>query len=88
MNLMTRHAQRRCQQRGLSPIVIDLLLKFGSSEPAGAGTTRVFIDKAARRRVQAYAGPLTSKLSEHLDVYAVLGADGRVITAAHRTERI
>jgi len=88
MNSTTQHAARRCQQRGLPPIVIDLLMQFGSSEPAGDGAVKVFIDKAARKRLKAYAGALVNKLEEHLDVYAVVGSNGQLITAAHRTERI
>lgn len=86
--LVTRHAAVRQQQRAISPMLIDLLLQFGSNEPAGDGATKVFFDKTARRRVRAYAGPLASLLGEHLDIYAVVGADNRIITTAHLTERI
>lgn len=85
---MSHHARIRSQQRAIPPILIDLLTQFGTSLPAGGGTSRVFFDKAARRRVKAYAGPLAGLLDQHLDVYAVLDSDGRVITTAHRTERI
>jgi hypothetical protein len=48
----------------------------------------VFFDKAARRRLDAYAGPLAPLLRQHLDLYAVMAANGNVITVAHRLERI
>jgi len=85
---MTHHARLRSQQRGIPPILLDLLRQFGRSEPAGGGATKMFFDKAARRRLQAYAGPLAGHLNQHLDVYVVVGPDDQVITTAHRTERI
>jgi hypothetical protein len=85
---MTRHAQRRCQQRAIAPWVVDLLLQFGRSESAGDGARKVFMDKASRRRLAAYAGPMASAMEGHLDVYAVVGRDDCVITVAHRCKRI
>nr|AFN66373.1 hypothetical protein pM02_c6_26 [uncultured bacterium] len=85
---MTQHANVRSQQRAIPPILIDLLLKFGSSEPAGNGAEKLFFDKAARRQLKAYAGPLAGLLSEHLNVYVVVGQDDQVITIAHLTDRI
>lgn len=85
---MTRHAQERAQQRGIPPMLVDLLEMFGCREPAGGGATKAFFDKAARRRVKAYAGPLASLIEEHLNVYAVFSADNHVITTAYRLERI
>lgn len=87
MNL-THHASKRAQQRGIPPIMLNLLLDFGTSEPAGGGASKVFFDKAARRRVKAYAGPLASQMNDFMDVYAVVGPEGQIITAAHLTERI
>lgn len=85
---MTHHASIRAQQRAIPPILIDLLLQFGKSEPAGDGATRVFFDKSACRRVQSYAGPLAGLLNEHLGVYAIVGPDSQIITAAHLTTRV
>lgn len=84
----SKHAKVRAQQRGIPPILIDLLLQFGAAEPAGDGASKVFFDKRARQRVRRYAGALSAAIDEHLDVYAVIGADNTVITVAHRTERI
>ena len=85
---MSQHAAMRSQQRAIPPILVDLLLQFGTNEPAGSGATKIFFDKAARRRVKAYAGPLAGLFNEHLDVYAVVGTDNQVITTAHLTERV
>ena len=85
---LSEHANKRSQQRAISPLLIDLLLKFGTSYSAGDGTSKLFFDKTSRRQVKAYAGPLARLLDEHLDLYAVVDADSNVITIAHRLERI
>ena len=69
-------------------MVIDLLMQFGSTEKAGSGATRIFFDKAGRRQVKNYAGPIAAMLEEHLDIYALVSPEGQVITVAHRLERI
>lgn len=78
----------RCQQRAIPPLMIDLLLQFGASEPSGDGTSKYFFDKSSRRRVKAYAGHLAKALEEHLDLYVVVAPGNRVVTAAHRVDRI
>lgn len=85
---LSRHANERSQQRAIPEMMIDLLLQFGSSESAGSGVSKVFFDKTSRRRVKAYAGSLAGLLEEHLDVYAVVSSEMKVITVGHRTERI
>ncbi len=85
---ITQHAQIRSQQRGIAPMVIDLLLKFGSEEPAGNGARKVYFDKQARRRLNAYAGTAASHLNEFLDIYAVVGANGQIITTSYRNKHI
>lgn len=84
----THHAQIRAQQRGIPPIVIDLLLRFGAQEKSGDGTQKYFFDKAARRNMRSYVGLLASSIERHLNVYVVVGTSNEIITIAHRTERI
>lgn len=84
----THHSQVRAQQRGIPPLMVDLLLQFGTSEPTGTGVAKIFFDKPSRKRVAAYAGALAPLLAEHFDVYAVVSTDMTVITVGHRLERI
>lgn len=84
----SHHATSRMQQRNIPPLIIDLLMEFGASERAGDGTTKLFFNKPARRRLKAYAGALADVLVPHLDVYAVVANDTKVITVGHRFERI
>lgn len=86
---MTNHANTRCQQRSIPPMMVDLLLEFGKSEYEGEGVAKMFFDKQARKRVASYAGPLAALLEEHLDMYAVVNQSNmQVITVGHRLERI
>lgn len=85
---MTRHATSRSQQRAIPQMALDLLLQFGCVEPAGNGCQRVFLDKPARKRLDAYAGPIAHHLREHLDIFAVLSAEQAVVTVGHRVERV
>ena len=85
---MTKHAQDRQQQRGVPPIIIDLLQLHGSVEHVGKDTTTYYFDKAARRKVQAYAGRLWRSLEEFSDYYLVTGREGKIITVAPRNKKI
>lgn len=87
MNL-TKHAASRMQQRAIPGLVVDLILKFGASEPAGDGTRKLFLDKHARKQIRSFAGQLASAIEPHLDVYVLVGENGNVITTAMRLERI
>lgn len=89
MNALTQHAAKRCQQRAIPPLVVDLVMRFGRREYAGGGVEKVFLDQPARKQLQRYVGPRFIKnLMQHLDIYLVVGAGDTVITAAHRLERI
>ena len=83
----TAHASIRCQQRGVPPLVVDLLLQFGRREHDHSGAEIVYFDRRSKKRIESYAGGLISKLSEHLDSYAVL-ADGEIVTVGIRFKRI
>lgn len=87
MNL-TKHASIRQQQRGIPPIIIDLLIDYGTVERAGKDATTHYFDKTSRRRVMAYAGRLSSLFEEYLDYYAIVGKDGSIITVAPRIKKI
>jgi hypothetical protein len=54
---LTRHAQSRMQQRGVSTATLDALLKLGRVSHVGSARDIVFFDKKARARL-ARAGVL------------------------------
>uniref|UniRef100_UPI0035B43561 hypothetical protein n=1 Tax=Hylemonella sp. TaxID=2066020 RepID=UPI0035B43561 len=86
--MLSKHAKIRSQQRGIPPLLVDLLRDLGASEKAPGGTTVYYFDKKARRRFEAYAGPIAGVLQQHLDAYIVVGKDDQVITTGHRLQRI
>lgn len=83
----TTHAAVRCQQRGVSPFVIDLLLRFGRREHDHRGAEIVFFDRRAKKEVESYTGGSIGKLSEQMDSYAVV-SDGCVLTVGVRYKKI
>ncbi len=83
----TNHATVRCQQRGISHFVIDLLLRFGRREHDHEGAEIVFFDRRAKKEVESYTGGSIGKLSEQMDSYAVV-SDGCVITVGVRHKKI
>jgi hypothetical protein len=85
---LTRHAQERLQQRAIPPLVEGLLHEFGTAMRCG-GADKIFFDKAARRRLQAHLGGARGlrTIEPWLNVYLVVGDDGKTVTAGHRQGR-
>lgn len=84
---MSQHASKRAQQRGVPPLIIDLLIQFGAREYDGRGAEICFFDHRAKKRLQSYAGGLISNLSEQLNAYAVISGE-EVITVGTRLKRV
>lgn len=83
----TIHSEVRGQQRGVPPIIVDLLLQFGVREHDASGGEILYFDKRSKKKVEIYAGGLFGKLNEHMDAYAVI-ASGKLITVGSRFKRI
>lgn len=49
----SNHATVRCQQRGIPPIVIDLLLEFGRREHDHAGAEILYFDRCSKKNSKA-----------------------------------
>ena len=86
--MISKHASVRCQQRAIPNMMIDLLYKFGSAQKSGSGAETIYFDKAARRRLRSYAGPLAAKLEEHLNCFIVISDNETVVTTGHLTRRV
>jgi hypothetical protein len=85
----TYHARARIQQRGISTSVIDSLIHFGKQQHDHRGGTVFYFDHRARARLRReYQSDTFKKIEPHLDIYAVIGSDGAIITVGHRTQRI
>ena len=85
---VTKHMVERCQQRGISRDVVELLLKYGKRQYSRGGISYA-MDKRARRRARiCMGGSVYSRLDGQLDCFVVVSLDGtRLLTAAHRHRR-
>lgn len=85
---ISNHANQRVQQRGIPPVIVDWLLKFGAVEHTH-GARKLFFDRAARKRLSKTIGAqVVDRLGDLLNVYIVVSEEARVVTAGHRFERI
>lgn len=85
----TRHASLRCRQRGIEPLTLELLARFGTEVHDGRGATVQYFDKASRRRMaRALGHRAVARLAEWTGAFAVVSNDGAVITTGHRTQRM
>lgn len=73
---LTQHACTRMQQRGLSDVDIQTVIRFGRKVKARSALHYVI----GRKEVRHFA-PLGFNFSNLQDVHVVVGDDGRVITA-------
>lgn len=89
MTLLTRHAEVRMQQRGITMATLQSLLEYGAKTHDHRGAAIVYFDKKAKSRIrkvsqrQAYQA-----LEKQLNAYAVVTAEGAVVTVGHRHRRI
>jgi hypothetical protein len=84
---LSQHAQVRCQQRGIPPLIRQWLLDYGA-EVMSHGATKRYFDKAARRKLAADVGPeVLDRMGDLLNLYLVEG-ERMVVTAGVRTRRI
>lgn len=83
----TMHSEIRQQQRGIPPIIVDLLIRFGNREHDARGGEVLYFDKKSKKKVETYVGGLFGKLNEHMDAYAVI-ASGKLVTVGSRYKRI
>lgn len=86
---VSSHAQTRMQQRGVTPILLDLLDAYGATEYDHRGAAMRYFNKAARRRLQHAEGKDVYRAVEaKLNVYAIVARDGCLITVGRRDHRI
>lgn len=86
----TLHAKVRSQQRGIPPIVVDLVRLHGAHNYDHRGGVVRYLNKRARRSIEKELGSqVMRRLSEFMNVYVVESAVGRaVVTVGHRYKRI
>jgi len=86
----TRHAKTRAQQRGIPPLIDELLDRYGAEQYDGHGCVVVYLDKSSIRRMEQDLGQRpVARLSEWFTAYKVRALDGgATVTVGHRTARV
>jgi hypothetical protein len=88
MSNLTHHASVRSQQRGIDPLIIDLVLTYGRVTRK-RGANSYDLDGASRKSMMKGIGRRAYKrLEPMLDVFVVEADSGDVITVAPRNRRL
>lgn len=79
---LTAHAQARAQARAIPQIIVELLMNFGTSEPAPGGVERIFFDSRSRRDVRSIMGGKRGvrTVERWFNTCAIVGDQGRIVT--------
>ncbi|KMK66006.1 DUF4258 domain-containing protein [Puniceibacterium sp. IMCC21224] len=84
---LTRHAERRANQRGINRETIETLLAFGAAQQAH-GAEKVFMNRAARTKAKKELGRAKyAQIERDLDAYLVVDGE-TIVTVGHRTRAI
>ena len=86
----TRHAQTRAQQRGIPPLIDELLDRYGAEQYDGHGCVVVYLNKNSIRQMERDLGQRpVARLSEWFTAYKVRALnDEATVTVGHRTSRV
>ena len=84
---LTRHANHRMKNRGITPEQVLTVSLFGKEERSFGGATRHYLDKKARKLLSEELPHDAIRKLGKLDIVAVFSTSGALITATHRTRR-
>lgn len=82
MNI-SRHAEIRCQQRAIRPIVLDLILHFGTATKKPGSATELRVLKKDRTRIIAVLKRLIHDIEKTSGKAVVTSDDDEVLTVYH-----
>lgn len=88
--LFSKHAAIRAQQRGIPPLIDQLLDLYGEEQYDGHGGVLIYLDRSSFRRMERDMGrEPVRRLSTWYRAYKVKSShDGRTITTGLRYKRI
>ena len=86
----SKHSIQQSQRRGILPIAIEALDRYGQEQYHGNGAITVYMNKASRRSMERDWGHrAVAKLWELVnDAYKVINTDGTIITVGHKYKKI
>lgn len=86
---MSQHGRTRMQQRGVPQPALELLVRYGTREHDHKGSQILYFSHRSKRRIARDLGDKAMpSLDKSLDLYAVVGENGEIITVGHRYRRI
>lgn len=82
---MTRHAERRTNERSIPEIGVWLLMEFGARRADRDGTESISFDKRSWKEVERFCGvwPL-KKMDQLRRIYMIVNENGAAVTVAYR----
>ena len=88
--LLTKHAQTRCQQRGIPREAIDVVYRFGKHKRTRSGGFSYSMNNEGRRCARRHLPAADClRIADKLDLYIGIAPDGiTVTTVAHRQKRL
>ena len=81
--VISKHAIKRCQQRGIPYSIIDMIVQMGTPLRKPGGATEYCINKKDKSQIQIHLKYLISRLDK-IGNKAVLVIDNQVITVYHK----
>lgn len=89
MKARTTHFTIRSQQRGIPPLISDLLEEFGDEEHVGNGCRLCYFSRRSLRSMRSALGSaIVERLQPWRRCYKVVGPDGVAITIGHRYKHL
>ena len=83
---LTKHAEARMQQRGISLKDLDLLFEFGKTEHVHC-SDKTYFDKCSFGKLLK-SGRCSGGQIDRIRKMYVVECDGWIVTVGHRTKRI
>lgn len=79
----TKHFDRRYQQRGLNPLVVETLLRYGAARKTSGGAESLSFTRRVLDEIKTDLGDTVFKACERMrNAYIVVSGDGALITVA------
>lgn len=87
---ISKHAAIRAQQRGITSMVQEYLLEYGTEIYDGHGGIKRCFDKRSIRRIERCLGrEQVRRITDFQDAFLIESSqDGSIITVGHRTKRM
>ena len=77
---LSKHAQKRCRQRGIPEKKLEIILKYGTPSHRRDGALKVMITKSDKQNMIADLKKRIQELEKLAGRAVILSTDGKIIT--------